>query len=274
MGKFSIKFHPLFILLAFVLIYFGWLEQFVVYFVVLCLHEYAHYFVAKKLGYTLNKVVFMPYGAGLGGKTQIINPKHEIVIALAGPVLNLILVVLCVAVWWAFPITYAYTQMFVLSNLALAIFNLVPVFPLDGGRVLICVFLHKEKRIIAYKIMKILGFVFSFIFAVLFVVSVFYGVNLTFFFVSIFLFTSCFGNDANIYFERTYVENFSKEVTKPMQIKSYAINKNTPIYKIIKHINSSNFTLFYLLDDNNKVVKVVTEAEVIKLIDSNSKIEY
>lgn len=271
MGKFTIKLSPLFIIVAFVLIYFGWLEQFVIYFIVLVLHEYAHYFVAKKLGYVLNKVVFMPYGAGLGGNNQIINPKHEILIALAGPLLNLILCVVCVSLWWLFPLTYSYTELFVFSNLALAIFNLIPVFPLDGGRVLVCVFLNKLKRVLAYKIMKITGFIFSFIFGVLFVVSVFYGINLTFFFICVFLFTSCFGNDANIYYERTYVENFSKKVSKPMLVKSYVINKNTPIYKMIKHINSSNFTLFYLIDDNNKIIKVVTESEILNKINGIKK---
>lgn len=268
MGKFSIKFHPLFIIFAFVLIYFGWLEQFLIYFLVLCLHEFAHYFVAKRLGYVLNKVVFMPYGAGLGGKNQVINPKHEILIACAGPLLNLILSVVCVCIWWVYPLSYSYTEVFVVSNLTLGVFNLLPVFPLDGGRVLVCLLSNKLKRVKAYKLMKCTGFIFSFIFAVLFLTSVFIKVNLTFFFISVFLFTSCFGNDANIYFERAHVQNFKKQVSSPMQVKTYVVNANTPVYKMLKYINSNHYTLFYLLD-GNKLKKVLTETEILQMLDVN-----
>ncbi len=270
MGKLSIKFHPLFIILSFVLIYFGWFEEFLIYFSVLCLHEFAHYFVAKRLGYVLNKVIFMPYGVGLGGKNQTILPKHEIVIACAGPVLNLVLAVVCICFWWVVPISYAYTQFFVISNLTLGFFNLLPVFPLDGGRVVVCLLSEKLKRIKAYKIMKVSGFIFSAIFAVMFFISVFSKVNLTFFFISFFLFSSCFGNDANIYFERTHVQNFKKKISKPMLVKTYVVSSNTPVYKMLKYINSGNYTLFYLLE-GNKLKKVLTETEVLSVLDVNNK---
>ena len=103
MGKLKITIHPLFIVFSFILIYFGLINQFFIYLLVLCIHEYSHYFVAKRCGYVLNKMVFMPYGAGIGGESQIINPKHEILIAIAGPLVNLICVVVCVALWWIFP---------------------------------------------------------------------------------------------------------------------------------------------------------------------------
>ena len=268
MAKLTVSFHPLFVIFSFVLVYFGWFEEFVVYLIVLCLHEFAHYFVAKRLGYVLNKVVFMPYGAGLGGKNQIIQPKHEIIIALAGPLLNIILIVITVCLWWIFPTTYSYTLDFVYSNFALAIFNLLPLFPLDGGRVLVGYLSSKIKRNKVYKIMKILGFTFSGLFCVLFVLSVFTQINLTLFFVSVFLFISCFGNDANIYFERSYINNFSKDISSPVQIVSYVIDSKTPLYKLVKNINSNNFAIFYLME-NNKIVKSITENDVLKLLEKN-----
>lgn len=211
----------------------------------------------------------MPYGAGLGGKTQIILPKHEVIIALAGPILNLILVLITVCFWWIFPITYSCTLTFVYSNLSLGIFNLLPVFPLDGGRVIVGLLSNKTKRTKIYKVMKITGVVFSVIFVVLFVLSVFIKVNLTFFFVSVFLFSSCFGNDSNIYFERTHIQNFSKKITDPIEVKSVVFDLNTPLYKLVKHINTANYTMFYLLE-NNKIKKVFTENDILKLIEKNN----
>ena len=269
MGKLTITFHPLFIIVSFVLVYFGWFEEFLIYLLVLCLHEFAHYFVAKRLGYTLNKIVFMPYGAGLGGKNQIILAKHEIAIALAGPVLNLILVLITICLWWIVPTLYAYSLDFVYSNLSLGIFNLLPVFPLDGGRVLVGFLSNKIKRVKAYKLMKITGIIFSVLFMCLFVVSVFYKVNLTYFFVSTFLFFSCFGNDFNVYFERTSLQNLNKKISDPVEVKSVVFNSNTPIYKLLKHINSSYYTMFYLME-NNKIKKVLTETDVVNLVEKNN----
>lgn len=268
MGKLTVKFHPLFIVFAFILVYFGWVNQFFVYMLTLCIHEYAHYFVAKKCGYKLNKVVFMPYGAGLGGNSQIINPKHEILIALAGPIINLICVILCVAFWWLFPETYSYTETFVFSSLALGTFNLIPVFPLDGGRVAICYFIKKMDKLKVYKIMKFVGFLFSLIFLGLFIASVFYAINLTYMFTSVFLFFSCFGTDENVYFERTFVSSKTKQIETPIELKSYVVNKGVPLYKLVKYIGGGHYTQFYVLDDNNKVIKVLNESDVIKFLNN------
>ena len=265
MAKISIKFHPLFIIFSFILIYFGWFLHFFIYLIVLLLHEYSHYIVAKRLGYMLNSLSFMPYGAGLGGKNCAIKNSHEILISLAGPLCNIILVIISVCLWWCFPTIYYYTEIFVVSNLSLAIFNLLPIFPLDGGRVLVCLLSSKINKVKVYKIMKILGFIFSFVFAILFFISVFYEINLTLIFISIFLFLSCFGNDVNIYFDRTNIQNLKKEISSVMQVKSYVINSSTPVYKLLKYINSNTYSIFYLIN-NNKVVKVLTETEVLNLI--------
>lgn len=268
MGKLTVKFHPLFIVFAFILVYFGLVNQFAVYMLTLCIHEYAHYFVAKKCGYKLNKVVFMPYGAGLGGNSQIINPKHEILIAIAGPLINLICVIVCVAVWWAVPETFAYTQTFVFSSLALGLFNLIPVFPLDGGRVAICYFIKKMNKVKVYKIMKFVCFAFSLLFLILFIVSVFYCLNLTYMFTSVFLFFSCFGTDENIYFERTVVSYDEKQIVNPVELKTFVVNKSVPLYKLVKHIGGSCYTQFYVMDNNNKVIKILNENDVIKILNN------
>lgn len=267
MGKLGIKFHPLFIVFAFILVYFGWSGQFCVYMLTLCIHEYAHYFVAKKCGYKLNKVVFMPYGAGIGGNSQIINPTHEILIAVAGPIVNFVCVIVCVALWWIFPQTYFYTFDFVFSSFALGAFNLIPVFPLDGGRVAICYFIKKTNKLMVYKIMKAVGFLFSFLFFILFFISVFFSINLTYMFTSVFLFLSCFGTEENVYFERVVLSSKTRQISHPVELKTFVVNKSVPLYKLVKHIGGNFYTQFYVME-NNKVIKVLTESEVIKILNN------
>ena len=269
MGKLKITIHPLFIVFSFILIYFGLINQFFIYLLVLCIHEYSHYFVAKRCGYVLNKMVFMPYGAGIGGESQIINPKHEILIAIAGPLVNLICVVVCVALWWIFPTTFIYTQTFVFASMALGFFNLLPVFPLDGGRVAICYLSNKINKMLVYKIMKYICLFFSLLFLVLFVISIFNSINLTFMFTSVFLFFSCFGTDENVYFERSLVLCNTKQILTPVEVKTFVVNKDVSVYQLAKCVSGNYFTVFKVVDSDNNIIKTITENDLIKILNNH-----
>ncbi len=272
MARLKISFNPLFLIFAFILIYFGWLAQFLIYIFVLLLHEMAHYIVAKMYGYKLNKIIFMPYGAGLSGESNIFKPSHEVLIALAGPLLNMFLALICIALWWLVPIVYAYTETFVMANLVLGIFNLLPIFPLDGGRVLVALFSTQTSKVKIYKVMRIIGLVFSAFFAILFVLSVFYKINLTLIFISIFLFISSFDNVKDVYFERTNLLNFSKNVDrqKALEMKTYAVSYKMPLLKLVKYIRGNNLTQFVVLDDDGKVIKTLNEFDIKKFLKLNN----
>lgn len=273
MAKLKISFNPIFIIFAFIVIYFDWLNAFLVYVGVLLLHELAHYFAAKLLGYKLNKIVFMPYGAGLSGQSNIFEPKHEIIIALAGPLLNIFLVLCCVALWWVEPITYAYSYLFMEANLVLGVFNLLPIFPLDGGRVVVAYFGDKTSKYKLYGIMKVVGIACSIVFCFMFVLSVFSKLNLTLFFIAVFLFVSSFTNVSDVYYERSYIKNFknNKTLLKPFEVKTYAVSKDINIFKLVKYVKGNNFTQFLVLDEKAKVVKTLNEVELFKLLSENKK---
>ena len=49
----------------------------------------------------------------------------------------------------------------------------------------------------------------------------------------------------------------------------YVVDKNTPLYKMVKYLKSGYYVVFYVMD-NNKIVKVVTEQEILKMIESNN----
>jgi len=140
------KLHPLFLVFACAFIYYGYGLLFLNYIVVLFIHELAHAYIAFKLGYTLKNVTLLPYGAALDGSTTNFKIKDEILVALAGPFINIIIGVIFIAVWWLFPEVYPYTAEFVFANFVTAGFNLLPAFPLDGGRVLLAALSTKFNR--------------------------------------------------------------------------------------------------------------------------------
>ncbi len=110
-------------------------------------HECAHAFAAARLGYRLNRVVLMPYGAVIDGDLSGIGFKDEIFVAAWGPLCNLFTAAGFAALWWIYPDAYAFTDTACFVSLAVALVNLIPAYPLDGGRVLRCALcLHLKEK--------------------------------------------------------------------------------------------------------------------------------
>ena len=138
MGKLKIKFHPLFILYVFLCIYFNWFNKIFFYVLVVTLHEYGHFLVARHYGYKIDALIFSLSGAGITTNSTF-KEKHDIIISLSGPLVNLIFIILTICTWWIFPLSYLYTYDFLICNIVVMLFNLTPIFPLDGGRILMSI---------------------------------------------------------------------------------------------------------------------------------------
>ena len=134
--RFFVRLHPLFLLTGIVYACVGDLPLFLMSCLVALQHECAHAFAAAKRGYALNAVVLMPYGAVIEGDLDGLTFKDEMAVALAGPLCNLCTAAFFGALWWFFPTLYAFTDTAFYVSLAIAIVNLLPAYPLDGGRIL------------------------------------------------------------------------------------------------------------------------------------------
>jgi Zn-dependent protease len=104
-------------------------------------HELAHALMAKAEGIEIEEIVLHPFGGLARLKTDPQNPRAEFRIALAGPASSFLFAILAfVATKIAAVGNYESTVVvfFLISagNLLLALFNLFPGYPLDGGRVL------------------------------------------------------------------------------------------------------------------------------------------
>ena len=87
---------------------FGKFTSFVCCMLSVFLHEMGHAFVGRKLGYQLNLITLMPYGAMLTGKHTPFKSSDDIKIAVAGPVVNIILLALSFVVGFIFPFLHIF----------------------------------------------------------------------------------------------------------------------------------------------------------------------
>ena len=97
-------------------------------------HEFGHALMARRFEVATEHVTLYPFGgiAALRGLPK--NPAAEFWIALAGPAVNMVFVVVGAIAWGATSWTPA--LVFTGINLVMGAFNLIPAFPMDGGRVL------------------------------------------------------------------------------------------------------------------------------------------
>lgn len=132
----KLRIHPLFLLAGLLSVFTGDLMLFLAATVAAVLHECAHAFVARRYGFALDKLVLMPYGAVIAGDIAGIGKKQELAVLAAGPLANACTALFFAALWWLWPETYAYTDTAAYVSLSLFLVNLLPAYPLDGGRLL------------------------------------------------------------------------------------------------------------------------------------------
>src|SRR5437773_520056 len=104
-------------------------------------HELSHALMGRTEGIEIEEIVLHPFGGLARLKTQPENPKAEFRIAVAGPAASFLFSLIAfVGMWLAARLEFTFGTAFFFfigaGNLLLAVFNLFPGYPLDGGRVL------------------------------------------------------------------------------------------------------------------------------------------
>ena len=216
----TLRIHPLTFVFLLILILTGFGSVLIPYIIAITLHELAHAYVAKKLGYGLNRIWILPYGACVSFKNFCFSPRDEIKIALAGPIMNAILLVITIMLWWIFPSTYVFSYTFALSNFSLLTFNLLPAFPLDGGRILTSLLKFKFKEKTIYKASCIINLIFSLVFLIFFIISAFFQINFSFGLIAIFLFAGIFDGKFNGEYS-PIINQIEKRIRKFCKLKMF-----------------------------------------------------
>lgn len=166
--KFSV--HPLFVAAGLLCALFGGLPVFAIYTLTALLHECGHIFCAYGMGFYCSKVTLMPYGAAAVCNIDGITARDELKLALAGPAVNAALCVALAGLWWFFPDTYAWTDTVMQANTVMLAINILPAYPLDGGRAARCILCRIMPERAADIILRALTVLFSLTLAVLSVI--------------------------------------------------------------------------------------------------------
>lgn len=231
-------------------------------------HEVAHAAMALLLGCKVREIELLPFGGvarieGLG----TISAKTEMLIAAAGPAASLLLAALVYA-----GISYTSTwpdmgDFYVKTNIMLALFNLVPGLPLDGGRILRAwLTLHMEygkATLVAARISKIVSMTFLLILVYDYLSKS--TVNVTFLLAAVFLYTTAKSEIKIAGFRtlRILGQKKAQLIAKGIMTTAYFTVVNTVIIKdVIGLFTPDQYSVVVVIDKECKLCGTLTEIEI------------
>lgn len=142
--KFNIEIHPLYYVVAFICFITGYFKAYTIYTLIILIHELGHIFAGVVLRWPISKVTIYPFGCMTTFNNKINSSGiEEFLILIYGPLFQILFNMI-------YPTSYHY---FIL------VFNLLPIYPLDGSKILFLLF----NKITSYYYSYIYVYVISYI---------------------------------------------------------------------------------------------------------------
>ena len=233
------------------------------------LHEISHYIVANRLFYRCKEIQLGIFGAVLYGDFQDVNGKDRIKIALAGPLANIALCLVCLALWWLAPAAYYFTESFFTANVTMACVNMLPCYPLDGGRVLTGLVEGKlgaraltltKRFTVAFSLTLFGVFVFS-----LFSDSKLFSLGLF----AIGLFSGVFARGRETYERTVFAMNKRRFLKKGMEKKTLVFYQNNTLSDVAKRMQGNYLYCLEVVDRDMVTLATFSVAELEQLVVDN-----
>ncbi|WP_179033229.1 M50 family metallopeptidase [Paenibacillus kribbensis] len=133
----TLSLHPLFVLVMLTSVLTGHFIEIMTLFTLVFIHELGHATAASLLGARVLSIQMLPFGGVAVIEDQgKLNAWKEIVIALAGPLQNGIMIIILLWFRNVSGADHDYVNYIIQGNAVIALFNLLPILPLDGGKIL------------------------------------------------------------------------------------------------------------------------------------------
>lgn len=267
----EVRIDPLLIALAAPAFVLGLLGMLLASFVTVLLHELFHVAAAALFGIKIREIQLMPFGGVAKTETgEIEGSLKEFFIALAGPAGNFLLVGLLTFIANSNIELAEHLKVWIMANLAIGIFNLLPCYPLDGGRMLRALLTPVVGLKRATNFCTTAGILIGFAITAFSVISALLGnmLNLSLIAVGIFIIFAAYKERKAALFTSMKNAAGKRERIKrsPISEKRIAAGKDTMVHEVIKQFSGSNYHTVTVLDENMDVIGSIGENELIKAL--------
>lgn len=182
----------------------GYYKEIFIIFLILIVHEFGHFFLMKLYNIKVNKIIIYPYGGMIKSDILINTNSFKILIISIGGILSQIILFLLICLLNTIGlINDSIYTIFNYSNISIIIFNLLPIYPLDGYKILNSIL----EIFISFKNSLIISLIVNVICLISFIIYLYlYKINN--YVIVIFLLTTLFKylNDIKYIFNKFYIE--------------------------------------------------------------------
>ncbi|MGG7176783.1 site-2 protease family protein [Clostridium paraputrificum] len=233
------------------------------------LHEAVHIIVAKSFGVNLYNIQIHITGAKAELQNlEDVSENKKLLIYFSGPLFNMILAI--ILMWIRVTLNVIWIESSIGMNIGLAVFNMLPAYPLDGIRIyeilLGKVILYKRAK----KILVNVSFIFSGLLLVLFFLTVYiHKANFSLLLAAFLITYTTFLEKKNTIY--ILMGNLIKKRRRLIK-DDYIENKSISVYyerdlvKVLSLVDRNKFNSFFVLDEELKFLGIVYEDELIEAL--------
>lgn len=240
-SKKLIKFHNSYLIIALCFITTGYYLNLIVFTSLILVHELGHYLTAKMLNFNVENITIYPYG-GITKINDLINRdiNEELLIATSGIITQFLFYILIYLLYNKSYIREYTFNLYTIYNNRIIFFNLLPIIPLDGSKIINLLF----NKIFNYNLSNKLTILISLLTILLLILSNLYKLNYS----NIMIYLILIFYIYDLYKKRKYLYN-------KLLLERYLYNIKYSKIKIINNQNNMYKNRTHIINSNNKYIK-------------------
>ncbi len=264
----DIYINKMLLLMLVIVILIGEGARLAVFFVIIFVHETAHVMMARFLQLGVKEIELLPFGGIVRLETLFeLSPRDEVLVSVAGPLSNILMIVGCLAFRNSDLLGMENYDLFIQANLAIAGFNLLPVLPLDGGRMLRAMLSREMGIKKATRIATFGGFLLALLLVMIGLYALYYRIfNPTLFVTAGFLVYSAVRENRMAAYILLRDITYKKDVLLKegiLPVKEITVLYDVAVKDVIKKFVPRCYHNVVVVDDHFRVKGYLSEADIV-----------